>query len=502
MCRTHQHIENSSSWYWDGSRIEHETTIPHSRQISGLKNWYDVDIRDFILDSDNRIIRKALERISDGLPQVHREKFLARKEGCFDFRVDVLKEFITQRIRYEDTQQRNDIWRRPDETLELKYGDCEDRAFLLASLMIASGLSKYVVRVSFGKISDTDGKSYDHVWVMYKNENGIWQLIEPLSYCANFNKKNPNKTLSYTPSFVMNNDHLWSVDLDYNGKPFSKYIKSRKFWKNFTPQFGYKIHKELVGLAIDPVDFKKFLMSHRELCDEIITLGDVRITSADLCLQQFAYMVSNVDLSLKYDPRLHFDNAFIRESFDLFDKNFRAKTLKGLARALHALGDFYAHSSYGVFAKVIESKSFPVFEEHDTTKPDYSDQFRTLPHYGGLDFDLTKFSTNTHLYRKKDYKAEAIKYWKDQIISGRFGQRRDSQTLLERTQFWPGQLKEEPNQGALPHHNEMAVDSEVFDTKKHKLFTDGNQYKKQFEMRKATAIKHISMKYGEWKKLF
>ena len=234
----------------------------------------------------------------------------------------------------------------------------------------------------------------------------------------------------------------------------------------------------------------------------MVTLDDLRETTPEICLNQFAYQVSNVDLSLRYDPRLHFDNAFIEEGFELFNRNFHAKTLKGLARALHALADLYAHSSYGVFAGMADDTSFIAFEDHYSTSQAYADQFRTMPKYGGPEFDLRIFSTNKRLYTKEDNKASAIDYWKDQVISGRFGQKRDSQSLLERTQYWPKELKEDQNRGALPHHNEMAVDDEKFNPKKHKLYADKDQYEKQFEMRKASAICHIGMKYEEWKKLF
>lgn len=54
----------------------------------------------------------------------------------------------------------------------------------MASLMLASGISGYNVRVPLGKVkvfvNSSEVKSFDHMWVMYKNERGRWMLFEPL----------------------------------------------------------------------------------------------------------------------------------------------------------------------------------------------------------------------------------------------------------------------------------------------------------------------------------
>jgi hypothetical protein len=511
MCRTQQHINNSLLWNWDGNRIEPDTLIKKCRQVTGTKTFYNVDIREFITSTDNRIIKKALEGITEKLPPAHKDKFLSRKEGSFDFRVDVIKEYISKQISYYRSSHDFDAWLFPQETLTLKKGDCEDRAFLMASLMLASGISKYVVRVAFGRISNSSGnEKYDHVWVMYKNEKGIWQLIEPMSYCQHLGRveslavqeNSADKSFSYRPIYVMNCDHLWSVYSTASTANFPDYIKNRTFWKGFFPTFGYKVHKEIVNTAIDADDFKSFIIKAK-LQDELLTLNAFDDTSSAICLNQFASQVSNVDISLDYEPRLHFDNAFINESFDMMANNLNAKSLKNLAKAFHALGDFYAHSSFVCFAERKNiSGEMKLFEVLDTNDPDYTNQFNNLPDYGSGIFDIRNFSNNDHLYKLNDNKAKAIDFWKGKVISGRFGQSRDSQLLLEYTQFWPKGLKETQMQGALPHHNEIAVDGPIFDSKKHKLFKTEADYIANYELRKNAAIQHISKKFDEWKSLF
>jgi|WetSurMetagenome_2_1015567.scaffolds.fasta_scaffold00156_29 hypothetical protein len=511
MCRTHQHLINSNSWSWDGNQIEPNTIIPNCRKISGMHTLYNVDIRQFITSVENKIVKNTLEDIYERLPPVHKAKFTSRKEGSFDFRVDVIKEYISQQIAYRNLKGEFDSWLFPEETITLKEGDCEDRAFLLASLILASGISKYVVRVAFGKIFDKSGHNkFDHVWVMYKNEKGIWQLIDPMNYRPKHDnleirkgqELEAGKSYIYRPYYVMNCDHLWSVASPYPIKTFPQYIEQRSFWTGFYPTFGYKVHKEIVNSAIDPNDFKSFL-KEKGMEDQLLTLDTFDDTESAICLNQFAYQVSNVDISLRYEPRLHFDNALIKESFALMADNMNLKNLHGLANAFHAIGDIYAHTSFVEFAKVRnEPTSLGIFEIADSANSEYINQFLTLPNYETGIFDLTRFTNNDYLYKLKDNKAQAIQFWKDKVISGRFGQTHDSQGLLERTQFWPRGLQKDPMQGALPHHNEIAVDVPVFDPKKHKLFTAESEYKRSYELRKKLAVQHISKKYDEWKSLF
>ena len=59
----------------------------------------------------------------------------------------------------------------------LKKGDCEDSSFLLATLLLASGISDHCVRVVLGKVISADGVG-GHAWVVYQNENGVWCLLE------------------------------------------------------------------------------------------------------------------------------------------------------------------------------------------------------------------------------------------------------------------------------------------------------------------------------------
>lgn len=81
----------------------------------------------------------------------------------------MITDFVSKEIKYAYSRG-SDPWQFPDETLHVKEGDCEDRALLIASLLIASGMSSYNVRVSLGKMqlwkSRSSYEDRDHVWVM------------------------------------------------------------------------------------------------------------------------------------------------------------------------------------------------------------------------------------------------------------------------------------------------------------------------------------------------
>ena len=67
-----------------------------------------------------------------------------------------------------------------------------------------------------------------------------------------------------------------------------------------------------------------------------------------------------------YQPKEHFDNGYIDEGWDWVRTNlaaFRtdpAHNLQNFALAAHAISDFYAHTSYGQFAKNTGTLDKPV----------------------------------------------------------------------------------------------------------------------------------------------
>ena len=98
----------------------------------------------------------------------------------------------------------------------MRKGDCEDSSFLLATLLLASGISEHCVRVVLGRVYTPDG-SYGHAWVVYQSEFGIWCLMEstldavPTELTPADPFIVPGNQYNYQPQFCVNGSHLWSM---------------------------------------------------------------------------------------------------------------------------------------------------------------------------------------------------------------------------------------------------------------------------------------------------
>ncbi len=176
----------------------------------------------------------------------------------------------------------------------------------------------------------------------------------------------------------------------------------------------------------------------------------------------------------------------------------KRNNLREFALAAHAIADFYAHSSYAHFADNDSFNNKPCVVPYDITLPlGGLDKEKLIYDSGTFDLTNNKFSFNPYYWKKT--KAEAAKEWNGEIISGRYAQEDDTRDGLL-SQITEGltwiqkefrDKKDFPRRGALPHHNEIAVDEDKLDPKIHKLYTKPGEYKEQFDLRKTTAIRHI-----------
>jgi hypothetical protein len=484
MCLTHTNIKGLSQWNWDGDAIVQNPIIPASRTVPHTKISYDIDLRQFLTLSNNAVIHRTLNEIIDELNENDKKKFLSNKPGSYDYRVQIILNYISKNNTYKPGKRKYDTWQFPEETLSLKHGDCEDRAFLLASLIVASGVSNYVVRVALGKLYNrTIDKSQDHVWVMYKNESGLWILIEPLVFDPSihlnetkFTDENKNDVYEYIPYFLFNSDHVWAVADNSSFRNFNESIENRTFWRSFNPEFATSVHNSIF--------------------DEALT----GLSSIDINIVK-AYSLA-VDSIQSYDPRDHFDNGYINESWELLNNRINNKSLTGLAYACHAVADFYAHSSYAHFGKKENEKLVLFNGVIDDSN------FEQVPDYGSGTFnvkDKSRFSVNPALCKLSSLDVVQTLNSK-KIISGRFAQPSDpSQGFLERVFInIPYSLRSATDfkwRGCLPHHNEIAVDEPLNNGKVpsgHKLY-QAQEFEKQFNLRKDAAIRHVQKLYITWK---
>jgi hypothetical protein len=63
MCFTLSKIVPHDRWNWDGDRIIHKCIVPSSRPVPGYPpkiSSYDIDVREFLVNERNEVMRKTL----------------------------------------------------------------------------------------------------------------------------------------------------------------------------------------------------------------------------------------------------------------------------------------------------------------------------------------------------------------------------------------------------------------------------------------------------------
>jgi hypothetical protein len=347
MCLQTSSVRASQKWHWAGDAIVHDPSIPASRSIPGSgKKRYPIDVRGFLSIEGNAVVRRHLEKLAAGLTEPDRVFFQSRLTGSFDSRAIHVADYVGRNLRYRRRPRTFDNWLFPEETLAVRGGDCEDLAFVLAVLLEASGVSPYNIRVAFGSVVDRSGSlernKFDHAWVMYKAVSGAWQILEPLAILGRHRRRQAPSSLrrlkqkrtvpdlDYVPHFVFNRTHLWKVNSDEDdaASNIRDYMSERRtFWKGFEPSFAASVHAQIFDDALSDMS--------------AIDLDRVKLSS----------LMIDID-TLKYDPRDHFDFAYISEGWKRVPERLATGDLTDFARAVHAVGDFYAHTLYADFALV------------------------------------------------------------------------------------------------------------------------------------------------------
>ena len=126
---------------WSGDAVIRETVIWDKRAILGSQNIYvPTDIRSW-LKIGGYAMNRALNCLD--LPE-------AREKETFDLRAWKIWKHVSESIEYQ--ADKSGFWLLPEETLHLGRGGCEDSAFLLASMLLASGISDHCLRVVLGRV--------------------------------------------------------------------------------------------------------------------------------------------------------------------------------------------------------------------------------------------------------------------------------------------------------------------------------------------------------------
>jgi hypothetical protein len=359
---------------------------------------------------------------------------------------------------------------------------------------------------------------------MYKTEEGHWTLLEPLVSSNTkikkeemaklpgtkhyFGKTDVPITADYIPHYLFNDCHLWGVMLPGQNFNFQDDLQRRKRWIKFNPKFAGEVHKGILKLALKdaPANVRKEIDRYYSRA----ILGFI------------GPIVDQFDRG-KYNPLIHFDNCYIKEGWDLVNENLKKFKNQGDLNAFfcasHAIADFYAHSSYVHFAKIIQQPN------KDDDYPDLynpvAPAFETVPAYSKanppvIGFDLTgnRFSVNKKYWKGPD-KSIIANYWGGKVISGRYAQPDDTWKGVESfitegiLSVIPDTLLKDPHfseRGWVPHHNEIAVDN-LPRPASHTLYNDTRldrlskiSYENQFKWRKNAAVRHIRKVFEENKK--
>lgn len=517
MCLTQHTVASLTRWNWDGDEIIHKSIVPSSRPIVGIKRKqeYDIDIREFLVTDRNEVMKRTLheglKRHALSLPWSNWTLFESRQPGAFDHRADIIASYVFEHIEYLPTTG-SDPWMFPDETLTLLKGDCEDRSFLLASLLLASGISSYNVRVALGQVEYGDRK-FDHVWVMYKNEAGLWMLLEPLLQNTKVTVKTKTRTrranvqydkAEYKPQFIFNDAHLWAVKRPGHQVSFRSAMELRQSWKKFKPEFAGEVHQSVLkeALSKDP--------HGNPATPAVAAFANVLNSYFHSILGN---TIDNIDSPRKYNPLEHFDNGLIDDSWTMVGQNLGQfgkdnKDTFTFALAAHAIADFYAHSSYTHFAPKDNNAGDPSPAVRRYSAGDFVTWKSIIKYDGSAGFDLgtKKFSINTHHWQGK--LSQRAGKWAGKLLSERYAQADDSDrpspSWLSPSEVvgyytegacqkdWDslGAIAKYPDIACAPHHNEIAVDEDT-PSSMHMLYPKGQAYTNQFNLRRNSAVHHV-----------
>ena len=434
-----------------------------------------MDLRAFVPSRPSSVVTAWVEAELERAVKAH--DWLAplvsglRRPRSFDTVAHVLADAVFERIEYR--LREGTAWQLPEETLARTFGDCEDRATLLGSALVAAGISPYNVRVALGHVhlsrAGKSGGSKAHAWVVYRGQAGDWLMLEPVP--ASEKSKFADLGFEYDPTFVFNGDHKWSFVADDKPKRGTR-------WNELDPSFHGEVHKSIVTQAAALANAPSPLRS--ALARTFTTL--------------FGNVIDNPDIRFRsYHPRDHFDSGIIDESWATVVARlgrFYAKPLmdpdgtNNLCWALHAIADFYAHTSYAHFLEA-ESRPLVPFDPIRAT-PALAYDYANDPSYSGATFTLYSQWSGAMTF------AQRLAAWKGRPISGRYSFNGDSQDVIERLTNAPPEsafptAAARQFAGALPHHNEIAVDEEVGSNK---LYA-APAYKRQFNLRRSLALQHI-----------
>jgi hypothetical protein len=433
-----------------------------------------MDLRAFVPSKASTVVsawvRQGLEEAASEHPWLEPAVPGMRPPRSFDTVAHLVADLVFENIEYQ--QRGGAAWQLPEETLARQKGDCEDRATLLASSLVAAGISPYNVRVALGSAHVHDAgrhrSAHAHAWVMYRAEDGSWAALEPVPRDAS--SRYANLSFRYRPEYVFNGDHKWAMAPNPSRR-------QRQRWNQLDPTFHGEVHRSIVYYAAAEANLPEPLRSRVSRTFTTL-LGNV-IDNPDIRFQS-------------YHPRDHFDSALMAESWRAVKARLKVFYKSGLTDstgvnnlcwALHGIADFYAHSTYAHFLKAEGGTVTPY--DPDTKLPALRFDYKNDPI-----FSRAKLSYYSKWYKLSLF--DRLSKWHGRPISGRYSFSGDSKSWIESiTNAVPGSAfptaVDRQFAGALPHHDEMAVDEA---TGSNRLYSSA-EYALQYRWRYHLALRHM-----------
>ncbi|KKK64944.1 hypothetical protein LCGC14_2979100 [marine sediment metagenome] len=115
--------------------------------------------------------------------------------------IEAAQDFVAEFASYQE--EVGDYWGFPFETLAFKYGDCDDLAILLCSIL-RNGISADKVFCAIGTW-EKRGEETGHMWVTIVNQNGRDRIVEATAPSY----KRTGGT--YRLSAIFNDEYTWST---------------------------------------------------------------------------------------------------------------------------------------------------------------------------------------------------------------------------------------------------------------------------------------------------
>lgn len=469
MCFQSTGVRPWQKWRWAGDDV-FSSVVPAARRVPG-GGPFDIDIREYLSIEGDEVVHRQMKAFLARHSDAEVRRFVERGTGNYDFRARCVREWVAT-LKYERTGRAARDWMFPAETLANGGGDCEDLAILTAALLEATGISPSCVRVALGYLVEhtpppahrersRGAVKHHHAWVMYLDEGGVWQILEPLTFERRSRRtkslerrERPRTQVEYVPFVVFNRHHLWRVRSPH-GEPYRKlgdYLEDRTtFWKQFDPGFATGVHNSVYDLAMR---------------------GRIDTHSLQLIKDASFWADANV---LSYDPRAHFDFGYIDAGWERVEQKLEKPDLIGFAHAVHAICDFYSHSMWAHPSVNTPSQGkLPLYDSRD------------LSH---LDWDFSQWGERPGCSHDVDT-AEAK--WKGELISGQWWR---WYTTYPKDLKKPAELE---RRRCLPDHDALAVDSEQPGSS-HKVFTKAAEYREQFRLREDAAVRHVEKVFLEAK---